>query len=216
MLCQREGTPHQEKLSGIKHGWRPEPSSIVAQKIMQDTVVFVTERGAAIAVYQCMRQVFKVDQSSLSGNLIWAWYNYRLEVILCLSFIKGSPLNLSFNLVKWCQEDEKRSLFHTNKLTLIPKINKGCLSFVSKKTVVSGGQLSDSVVPHRRFWKRRTYLLRDSFFPCVYRNEHNFLNHLLTSLEPGSTARMKMNHLFSSWNNWFCNASGIPHFSFIF
>lgn len=142
--------------------------------------------------------------------------NYRLEVILFLSLIKGSPLNLSFNLVKWCQEDRKNA--HSSSRTkqpLIQNINKGCLSSVSKNQLFQGVATWFSRSP-LKFLEKKDYLLRHSFFSCIYRSEYNFLYHLFRSQEPGSTARINKNHLFSSWNNWFCSASRIPHFSFIF
>ena len=85
------------------------------------------------------------------------------------------------------RRQEKCSLFHTNWQILIKNINMGCLSFVSKKRVVSGG---GQVIRSFSIGVSGKGGLPSKVFFSVF----NFLHHLFTSLEAGSTARMKMNH----------------------
>lgn len=114
------------------------------------------------------------------------------------------------------RRQENCSFFLTDKTTFDSKHKQGVPIICQQKPVVSGAATWFSLSP-LKFLEKEDYLPRHSFFfSCIYRSEYNFLYHLFRSLEPGSTARMKMNHLFSSWNNWFCSASRIPHFSFIF
>lgn len=121
-----------------------------SSKIMQDSFCYWKRcSNYCKSVYEAS---FEVDHSSLSTTLIWAWYNCRLEVILCLHLIKGSPLNLSFSLVKWCQEDRKNA--HSSSRTK-QTLTRGAYH-LSAKTSCFRGQPCGSVVLHWSFWKRRT------------------------------------------------------------